>query len=146
MRLIALAAALAVLASPAIAAPKAKPAKPAPAAKAAPAAKQDTWFVICFGQDAQYTQVIGGAGFFHEGNGDRTYQTQKLLQSFYDGNTVCSIADPKAPQSSSGIAEVCVDRAAKTLSVLYTSDTNTKRVIPKNASPYCRAHIDVVTE
>jgi hypothetical protein len=110
---------------------------------AAQAAEQN-WIAVCFGEDAQYMQTIGGKGFFHVSNGNRTYDTQKLVQSFYDGNMVCAIPDEKAPRANSGIAEICADKTAKTISVLYLRDTNAKRVIPKNATLYCKARIDVL--
>ncbi len=137
MRLLFIAAAIAALAGPACAA-KSTPPKPATTA-------EQTWIAICFGEDTQYTQTISGNGFFHVGNGDRTYDTQKLVQSFYDGNTVCAVPDPKAPRAMSDIALICADRNAKTVSVLYRRDTQTKMVRPSNAEPYCRARIDVLS-
>jgi len=139
MRALILAAALCVLVPAGVAAPVKKAPAQAPAA-----AKETTWIGICFGEDAQYTQTIGGAGFFHVGNGDRTYDTQKLVQNFYDGKTVCAIPDPKAPRASSAIAEVCANIDTKYISVLYQRDTQTKMVIPKNALPYCKARLDVL--
>jgi hypothetical protein len=105
---------------------------------------EDTWIAICFGQDAQYTQTVGGPGFFHVGNGDRTYDTQKLLQSFYDGKTVCATPDPKAPRASSGVAEVCANKDTKMISVMPLTTGMPKPVTPLNASPYCKARIDVL--
>lgn len=136
MHLLLIAAALAVVVNPAYAA-KSAPAKTAPA--------EQTWIAICFGEDTQYTQTIGGAGFFHVGNGDRTYDTQKLVQFSYDGNTVCAVPDPKAPRAMSDIALICADRNTKTVSVLYRRDTQTKMVRPSNTDPYCRARIDVLS-
>ncbi len=112
------------------------------AAFAAPA--EQNWISVCFGEDAQYMQTINGPGYFHVSNGNRTYDTQKLVQSFYDGNMVCAIPDEKAPRANSAIAEICADKAAKTISVLYLRDTNAKRVIPRNATLYCKARIDVL--
>ena len=137
MRALVLAVALAVTAGVASAATK-------PAAKPAAAAAETTWIAICFGEDTQYTQTINGAGFFHVGNGDRTYDTQKLVQAQYDGNTVCAIPDPKAPRAASDIAMICADRNTKMVSVLYRRDTNTKMVRPSNTLPYCKARIDVL--
>src|SRR5512142_1085982 len=114
------------------------------AALAAPPAAEKTWIAICFGEGAQYTQTIGAAGYFHVGNGDRTYDTQKLMQTYYDGNKVCAVPDPKASRASSDIAMICADRNAKTVSVLYRRDTQTKMVRPSNTLPYCRARIDVL--
>jgi hypothetical protein len=136
MRALVIMAALATLTSAVDAAPKASPKPAAPA--------EQTWIGTCFGEDTQYTQTVGGAGFFHVGNGDRTYDTQKLVQSFYDGTTICAIPDPKAPRASSNVAEVCANRTTRVISVLYQRDTLTKMVIPKNAGPYCRARIDVL--
>jgi opacity protein-like surface antigen len=107
-------------------------------------AAEQNWIVICLGEDAQYTQTIGGSGYFHVGIGNHTYDTQKLTQSFYDGNTVCAIPDPKAPRANSDIAEICASRTSNMISVLYRSDTQTKMAIPKNAQPYCKARIDVL--
>lgn len=135
MRALYLAAALSLYSSVAYAAdPKAAAPKPA----------EVNWIAICFGEDAQYTQTIGGAGFFHVGNGDRTYDTQKLVQSSYDGNKVCAVPDPKAPRASSDIAMICADRTAKMVSVLYRRDTQSKMVRPSNTLPYCKARIDVL--
>jgi hypothetical protein len=114
----------------------------APAKAAAPA--EENWIAVCFGEDAQYMQTIGGTGYFHVGNGDRTYDTQKLVQSSFDGNVVCAVPDPKAPRAMSDIALICADRNAKTVSVMYRRDTQTKMVRPSNADPYCRARIDVL--
>jgi len=109
----------------------------------APAAGAEDWIAVCYGRDAQYTQTIGGEGYFHVGNGDRTYDTQKLLQSFHDGNRVCGTADTRAPRASSGISEVCADKANKTVSVMFLSETG-KRITPENATLYCQARISVL--
>jgi|GEM_PF-1050808 len=138
MRPLFLAAAVLLLSTAAAAAPA--------ASKPAAQAKEVTWIGICFGEDTQYTQTINGPGFFHVGNGDRTYDTQKLVQSFYDGKTVCATPNPKAPRASSGVAEVCANLDTKYISVLYQRDTQTKMVIPKNALPYCKARIDVLNQ
>jgi hypothetical protein len=111
---------------------------------AAPAKGEPTWIAICRGEDAQYTQTINGPGFFHVGNGDRTYQTQKLVQSHFDGTTVCAVPDPKAPRASTDIALICADNGTKTVSVMYASDKGAKPVKPANAQPYCQARIDVL--
>jgi hypothetical protein len=111
---------------------------------AAPAKGEPTWIAICLGQDAQYTQTINGPGFFHVGNGDRTYQTQKLVQSQFNGTLVCAVPDPKAPRASTDVALVCADNNAKTVSVIYARDKGAKPVTPANALPYCQARIDVM--
>lgn len=130
-------AAVVMLTGAGIAKPVQKPAAPAKAAEA-------TWIAICFGEDAQYTQTIGGAGYFHLGTGQHSYQTQKLVQTSYDGNQVCAVADPKAPHSDSNVALICANLANKTISVMSDSTAETKKVEPKNATVFCTARIDVL--
>ena len=138
MRALAIVAALAVMSGIAVAKPPVK--APAPAKPAA----EETWIAICFGEDAQYTQTIGGAGYFHLGTGSRSYQTQKLVQTSYDGNQVCAVADPKAPHADSNVALICANLANKTISVMSDSTAETKKVDPKNATVFCTARIDVL--
>jgi hypothetical protein len=113
-----------------------------PPQKPAPAKGEATWIAICLGEDSQYTQTINGPGYFHVGNGDRSYQTQKLVQSQFNGTMVCAVPDPKAPRASTDVALVCADRNSKTVSVMYGHDI--KPVTPANAQPYCQARIDVM--
>lgn len=136
MRALVLIAALAAMTGAGLAKP--------PAKAAAPAKAETTWISICFGEDAQYTQTINGAGFFHVGNGDRSYQTQKLVQSFYDGNTVCAVPDPKAARATTDIALICADKNTKMISVMYGRDKGSKPATPANALPYCKARIDAL--
>lgn len=115
-----------------------------PAAAAAATKAEKTVIAICFTEDTQYTQTIGGQGFFHVSNHNGTYDTQKLVQTVYDGTTVCAVPDPKAPRANSDIAMVCANLKDKMVSVLYRRDTQTKMVRPANALPYCKARIDVL--
>jgi len=114
------------------------------AALSSAARAEETWISICFGEDSQYMQTVGGQGFFHVSNGNHTYDTQKLVQSFYDGNKVCSIPNEKAPRANSDIALICADKTTKMVTVLYRRETTTKMVRPANALPYCKARIDVL--
>ncbi len=136
MRVLCLAAALTVLSSTAM------------LSSAAPAANKtsagQTWIGVCYGEDTQYTQTVGGAGYFHVGIGNHRYDTQKLKQSYYDGTVVCAVPDPKAPRAESNVAEVCADRTKKTISVLYRNGTQTKTAVPHNAQLYCKARINVL--
>lgn len=137
MRALVVMAALAMMTGSGLAKPAQKPAAPAKAAEV-------TWIAICFGEDAQYTQTINGAGYFHLGTGQRTYQTQKLVQTSFDGNQVCAVPDPKAPHADSNVALICANRAAKTISVMSDSTAETKRVTPQNTTVFCTARIDAL--
>jgi len=107
------------------------------------AANAEDWIAVCFGQDSQYTQTVGGAGYFHVANGNGTYDTQKLVQNYYDGTIVCGIADPKAPLAMSEVAEVCADKVKNTVSVMTLADDVGKRITPQNARVYCTARVNV---
>jgi len=106
----------------------------------AAAAHAEGWMAVCAGQEVQYIQTIGGAGYFHVPTGDGSYDTQKLVQSFYDGKVLCGTADPKAPRALSDVAEVCADKAQKTVAIMKRDDR--KPVTPHNAQVICEARID----
>lgn len=108
------------------------------------AAAEENWIAQCLGADAQYTQTVGGAGFFHVTIDGHTYDTQKLVQVFFNGKMVCAVPDPKAPRANSDIALVCADNAAKKINVLYQSEAEGRTIRPSDALPYCSARIDVL--
>ncbi|HUO99222.1 MAG TPA: hypothetical protein VMU01_11165 [Rhizomicrobium sp.] len=107
------------------------------------AASAEDWIAVCFGQDTQYTQTINGPGYFHVANGNGTYDTQKLVNSYHDGNMVCGTVDPKAPKALSEIAEVCADKANKYISVMTLADDVGKKITPQNSHVYCQARVSV---
>jgi hypothetical protein len=107
------------------------------------AANAQDWIAVCYGKDSQYTQTVGGAGFFHVANNNGTYDTQKLVQSYHDGNIVCGTADSRAPRAMSEVAEVCADKTKKTISVMTLADDVGKKITPQNARVYCDARISV---
>ena len=107
------------------------------------AANAQDWIAVCYGKDSQYTQTIGGPGYFHVANNNGTYDTQKLVQSFYDGNIVCGTADSRAPTAMSEVAEVCADKVKKTISVMTLADDVGKKITPQNAREYCTARINI---
>ena len=107
------------------------------------AANAEDWIAVCYGQDSQYTQTVGGPGFFHVANNNGTYDTQKLVQTYYDGNVLCGTADSRAPRAMSEVAEVCADKTKKTISVMTIADDVGKKITPQNARVYCTARVSV---
>jgi hypothetical protein len=99
------------------------------------------WVAVCFGRDVQYTQDIGGVGYFHVGIGDGTYETQRLIQTYYDGNIVCAAADPKAQQISVQIGQICADKTRKVVTADFRSQAHTGP--SKDAQIYCDARVTV---
>lgn len=110
-----------------------------------PAANAASWISVCLNKDVQYTQTIGGPGFFHVAIGGGRYDTQKLVQSHYDGNMVCAVPDPKAPKAQFGMAEVCANKSAGKILLLLHADKGVK-VKPDNAETYCKASVRVYDE
>ena len=107
-----------------------------------PGAYAADWVAVCYGQDAQYMQTVDGPGYFHIGLGNGTYSTQKLYQTYYDGNMVCGSADPKAPEASEHVAMVCADQKRKAITVMF-KDSMKNGASPKDAPVYCSARVSV---
>ncbi len=103
-------------------------------------AKAAAWVAYCYGKDTQYSQEIGGVGYLHVGRGDDTYETLRLNQTYYDGKVLCGTADPKSTQVSELIAQVCVDKPNKAISVLYLGQAAHGNP-PRELSPYCDAKV-----
>jgi opacity protein-like surface antigen len=106
------------------------------------AANAAAWIAVCHGLDVQYAQTVGGTGYFHIGQGDGSYQTQRVSQSFYDGTTVCGAAVPNAPQVQEAIAQVCADKTKKTVSIIYKGEKKNPK-LPDDAQLYCSATVTV---
>ena len=106
------------------------------------AAQGETWIAVCLDQDVQFIQTIDEPGFFHVANPNGTYDTQKLVQTFHNDDMVCAVADPKAPQALSEVAEVCMSKSKKTISAILKSETGVA-LTPQNAKAFCKARISV---
>jgi hypothetical protein len=105
-----------------------------------PALAEQTWIVACQGgSDSQYTQTIGGEGHFSVANGNGTYTSIPLKQTFYNGSIVCGVS---GAQSASQIAEVCADTDRNAIAVLSPTQV-AKGVAPENATIYCSASVSV---
>jgi hypothetical protein len=108
-------------------------------AAAAPAADNAApfWTAICRGEtDANYEQTVGGTGVFNTGNGDGSYATWTLHQTFYDGNTVCG-----AVKGSENLTQVCADNNRQVI-ILKTRDPKRPKA-PMVAHDYCRALVKI---
>jgi len=107
---------------------------------AGPAMAQQTWIAACQGgKDAQYTQTVDGQGSFNIANGDGTYATVPVKQTFYNGAIVCGATGAKG---ESQIAEVCADTNRNVIAVMSTAQIS-KGVLPENATIYCEASVSV---
>ena len=101
---------------------------------------QQTWISACQGgNNAQYTQIIDGKGSFNLPNGDGTFTTIPVQQSFYDGAIVCGAT---GSQNESQIAQVCADTDRNVISVLSPVQA-AKRLPPQNATIYCNANVNI---
>ncbi len=110
-------------------------------AVSAPAAQAAVWTAECSGQkEIQYQQVLNGNGYLHLGQGDGSFTTVKLKQTYYDGKMVCGGTGSKA--SANQIGAVCADNTDQTIRVEYGSQL-AKGVRPEKAPVYCQAQVSI---
>jgi hypothetical protein len=110
-------------------------------ANAAKDAKSKDWVAVCTdGKDAQYTQTIGGVGYFHLGDDNGSYQTLRVSQTFYDGTAVCGAVDTKLPPGATPIGQVCANKSRETIYFKYrdAKDTN---LPDEKVGVFCKAMI-----
>jgi len=106
---------------------------------AAPAADSAApfWTAICRGEtDANYEQTVGGTGVFNTGNGDGTYATWTLHQTFYNGTVVCGAA-----KGAENLTQVCADNERQVI-FLKTRDPKRPKA-PMVSRDYCRALVKI---
>ncbi len=111
------------------------------AVAAAPAAEAGLWTAACTGQQQiQYVQTVGGDGYLHFAQGDGSYTSIKLKQSYYDGKMVCGTTGGKAAPNE--VSAVCADNESQTIRIVYGSQT-AKGVRPEKAPVYCQAVVNI---
>ncbi len=103
-------------------------------------AEAGMWTAACQDQQIQYQQITGAEGYLHVSQGDGTYRTVKLKQSFLDAKMVCGSVAAKV--GASDIATVCADSDAQTLRVLMGADL-AKGIKPDKAPVFCQAVVNV---
>ena len=82
-----------------------------------------TWIAACYdGRTLQYSQTLGGNGFLYLDIGDGDYQRIALVQSSYDGKTICSVDDVRTP-GVTHLLKVCADAENNTITVSYKDPT-----------------------
>ena len=107
---------------------------------ATPASAEQVWTAACQGgNDAQYVQIINGAGHFSTPNGDGSYGSLAVSQSRYDGKVVCAATGVK---NEDKIGEVCADTDRSAITVLSVGQLE-KHATPQDAVVYCKAVITV---
>ncbi len=113
------------------------------AAHAAKETKAKSWVAVCMdGKDAQYTQTIGGVGYFHLGDDNGSYQTLRLTQTFYDGTAVCGAVDTKLPAGTTPIGQVCANRSRNTIYFKYR-DAKDTTLPDEKVGVFCQAMVTV---
>lgn len=113
------------------------------AAQAAKDKDAKTWVAVCMdGKDAQYTQIVGGTGYFHLGDDNGSYQTLRLTQTFYDGTAVCGAVDTKLPPGTTPIGQVCANKSRNTIYFKYREAKDT--ALPdEKVGVFCQAMVTV---
>ncbi len=107
------------------------------------AANATAWIAACYdGKNLQYNQIIGGKGTLFLQKDDGNYQSLALVQSSYEGNVVCGVADDKQAQAGGLYIKVCADKANNTITVKYKDPTG-KGLSIDDTAPYCGAAVTV---
>jgi hypothetical protein len=110
------------------------------------AARADIWVSTCTARDLQYNQTIGGKGIVHIGNGDGTYQSVRLTQTFYDGTSVCGTTDTGQQEPFIPLAEICASRSRDSIYVLTKPAKGKDQSGAMTETPFCRAQITVLED
>jgi hypothetical protein len=98
------------------------------------------WTSACQDRQIQYQQITGGNGFIHADNGNGTYTTVKLKQSFASAKMICGTVPGKVADDET--ATVCADREHQTIRVLRGADLK-KGVKPDKSRELCQAVVNV---
>jgi hypothetical protein len=107
---------------------------------AAPAQAAGLWTSACQDRQIQYQQIVGGDGFIHADNGNGTYTTVKLKQSYLKGKMICGTVPGKVADDET--ATVCADQEHQTIRVLRGADVK-KGTKPEKAIVLCSAVVNV---
>ena len=113
------------------------------AALAVQAAPAETWVSVCTVKDLQYNQTIGGKGTLLIGQGDGTYQSIKLTQTFFDQVAVCGTPDTGQPAPVIPATQICANRSRDSI---YLLTRNAKGPPGAQETPYCEATITIVDD
>jgi hypothetical protein len=107
---------------------------------AVPAQAAGLWTSACQDRQIQYQQIVGGDGFIHADNGNGTYTTVKLKQSFSSVKMICGTVPGKVADDET--ATVCADREHQTIRVLRGGDLK-KGLKPDKSRELCQAVVNV---
>jgi hypothetical protein len=103
-------------------------------------AQAGLWTSACQDQQIQYQQITGGEGYVHAAQGNGSYTTVKLKQSFANSKMICGTVPAKVADSD--LATVCADNEHQTIRVLRGADLK-KGMKPDKAPVYCQAVVNV---
>ena len=111
-------------------------------------AAAEVWIAICQdGQNLQYNQTVGGAGFLYlKGNQQASggYQIARLRQTFFNGTAICGTVPGNGTGSAATggnpITQVCANRSRNTIYIKYKHPTEDR---PFESTVYCSARVDV---
>lgn len=109
-------------------------------AACAPGAQAALWTAECHGGALQYQQITGAEGYIHLNQGNGTYETVKLKQTYDDGKIVCGSVAAKAGPNQ--IAAICADNDKQAIRIV-TGAQFAKGLKPEKAPVYCQAIVNV---
>lgn len=105
------------------------------------AASAATWVAICSdGQNIQYNQTVGGAGFLYMKTPLGIYQVARLNQTFFNSIAICGAVVGNS--SGAPITQVCANMDRKIIYLKYQNPTVAGSPIV-DAGTYCKATVVV---
>jgi hypothetical protein len=111
------------------------------AAASVPAAQAAMWTAACTGQNQiQYVQTVNGDGYLHLGQGNGTFTSIKLKQSYHDDKMICGSTATKAAPNEVGA--ICADNDKQVIRIEYGSQL-AKGLRPEKAPVYCQAVVNI---
>ena len=111
------------------------------AASTAAAANAASWVAVCKeGKGVQYIQTVGGLGFLYLKTDKEFYQTARLSQVSFDGDTLCGAVHETT--ATEPVTQLCINKARQEISLKY-ADPTVKNGAVEEVGVFCPATVTV---
>lgn len=113
------------------------------AASTAAAANAASWVAVCNdGKNVQYIQTVDGVGFLYLKTDKEFYQTARLSQTSFDGETLCGTVHSNAAAGAEPVTQVCINRAHQDITLKYKDPTAAGGTV-QDVGVFCPATVTI---
>jgi len=113
------------------------------AGSTAAAANAASWVAVCNdGKNVQYIQTVGGVGFLYLKTDKEFYQTARLSQISFDGETLCGAVHDNAATGAEPVTQVCINKAHQEITLKY-KDPTVKGGALQDVGAFCPATVTI---